>query len=610
MSELSDEASSESDLLGASLSVWQAGGGDALIGPEELNVPLDLHTACSIGQYDVVSECIRRGDVDLDGKNVGGWSPLMYAAYIGHDNIVNLLLETGVSVNATTSKGLTPLMLAASCGNESIAYFLLQQGAQLECKDVRGWTALLHSTATGHQQMVKFLLEHHANANIKEPLSGFTPLMEAAASGHEIIVQYLLNHGVRTEERNMKGETARALAMMYGHTKIASLIDMHVMRAKSSIYDELSSSEEESATPRVRSARSRTRGPSIHDGPQAIARFRVGSKHEAPVSPPGYVTFRDVGDQSEGICNRDVTSPINELDGQSNSSRDELFFDNDMPTMRSSSSSSEGLSHLLGLSREASLESNEDSDQAKRSCPRRSSKLQHSKGRSPGNSSSGYREAPSSSGPPPSYTGPKDLAGFLDQIGFSKYLPLLEEQDIDLRIFLTLTENDLKEVGITLFGPKRKMTSAIARWHSNARPPSDALEQAYADQLEAEMQEMAIQLHKRCVEVESLQGQVTQEKELRAVMEGCLMEEKMSWKRVQAELQENSKRIQTLSGKLHALRSTLTQEDARGDGLMCSQLLSKMDSHMAELTDGLKEILHSLQHLSTSEKRSQNWEES
>uniref|UniRef100_A0A671REG0 Ankyrin repeat and sterile alpha motif domain containing 3 n=1 Tax=Sinocyclocheilus anshuiensis TaxID=1608454 RepID=A0A671REG0_9TELE len=600
MSELSDEASSESDQLGASLSVWLAGGGDALIGPEELN------------QNKVSIESLLRGDVDLDGKNIGGWTPLMYAAYIGHDNIANLLLETGVSVKATTSKGLTPLMLAASCGNESITYFLLQQGAQLECKDVRGWTALLHSTATGHQQMVKFLLEHHANANIKEPLSGFTPLMEAAASGHEIIVQYLLNHA-RTEERNMKGETARALAMMYGHTKIASLIDMHVMRAKSSLYEELSSSEEESATPRVRSARSRTRGPSIHDGPQAIARFRVGSKHEVPVAPPGYVTFRDVGDQSEGICNRDVTSPINELDGQSNSSRDELLFDNDMPTMRSSSSSSEGLSHLLGLSREASLESNEDSDQAKRSCPRRSSKLQHSKGRSPGNSSSGYREAPSSSGPPPSYTGPKDLAGFLEQIGFSKYLPLLEEQDIDLRIFLTLTENDLKEVGITLFGPKRKMTSAIARWHSNARPPSDALEQAYADQLEAEMQEMAIQLHKRCVEVESLQGQVTQEKELRAVMEGCLMEEKMAWKSIQAELpelQENSKRIQLLSGKLHALRSTLTQEDARGDGLMCSQLLSNMESHMAELADGLKEVLHSLQHLSASEKRSHNWEES
>ncbi|XP_043082141.1 ankyrin repeat and SAM domain-containing protein 3 isoform X2 [Puntigrus tetrazona] len=615
MSELSDEASSESDQLGASLSVWLAEGGGALIGPEELDVPLDLHTACSIGQYDVVAECIRRGDVDLDGKNIGGWTPLMYAAYIGHDNITNLLLETGVSANTTTSKGLTPLMLAASCGNESIAYFLLQQGAQLEGRDARGWTALLHSTATGHQQMVKFLLEHHANANIKEPLSGFTPLMEAAASGHEIIVQCLLNHGVRTEERNVNGETARALAMMYGHTKIASLIDVHVLRAKSALHEELSSSEEESASPRVRPARSRTRGPSIHDGPQAIARVRVGSKHEVPEAPPGYVTFRDVGDPSEGICNRDVTSPINELDGQSNSSRDELFFDHDMPTVRSSSSSSEGLSHLLGLSREASLESNEDSDQAKRSCPRRSNKHQHSKGRSPGNSSSsssgaGHREAPSSSGHPPSYTGPKDLAEFLEQIGFRKYLPLLEEQDIDLRIFLTLTENDLKEVGVTLFGPKRKMTSAIARWHSNARPPRDALEQAYADQLEAEMQEMAIQLHKRCVEVKSLQGQVTQEKELRAVMEGCLMEEKMAWKSVQTELQENSKRVENLSGKLLALRSSLTQEDARGDGLMRSQRLCEMESHISELADGLQEILHSLQHLSASEKRSHDWEES
>uniref|UniRef100_A0A671LFS8 Ankyrin repeat and SAM domain-containing protein 3-like n=1 Tax=Sinocyclocheilus anshuiensis TaxID=1608454 RepID=A0A671LFS8_9TELE len=607
MSELSDEASSESEQLGASLSVWLAGGGDALIGPEELNVPLDLHTACSIGQYDVVAECIRRGDVDLDGKNIGDWTPLMYAAYIGHDNIANLLLETGVSVNATTSKGLTPLMLAASCGNESIAYFLLQQGAQLECKDVRGWTALLHSIATGHQQMVKFLLEHHANANIKEPLSGFTPLMEAAASGHEIIVQYLLNHGVRTEERSVKGETARALAMMYGHTKIASLIDMHVMRAKSSLHEELSSSEEESTTPRVRSARSRTRGPSIHDGPQAIARFRVGSKHEVPVAPPGYVTFRDAGDQSEGICNRDVTSPINELDGQSNSSRGVKF--SEMSVVLSNASAK-------NMRFNEQQQRGSDSDQAKRRCPRRSNKLQHSKGRSPGNSSgsTGYHEAPSSSGPPPSYT---DLAEFLEQIGFGKYLPLLEEQDIDLRIFLTLTENDLKEVGITLFGPKRKMTSAIARWHSNARPPSDALEQAYADQLEAEMQEMAIQLHKRCVEVESLQAQVSQEKELRAVMEGCLMEEKMAWKSIQAELQENSKSFQRLSGKLHALRNThaqLAQEDTRaagkGDGLMCSQLLSMMESHIAELADSLKEILHSLQRLSASEKSSHNWEQS
>ncbi|XP_070846911.1 ankyrin repeat and SAM domain-containing protein 3 isoform X1 [Chaetodon trifascialis] len=644
MSELSDEAS-ESEQLGASLSLWL---GDTLVRPEELDVPLDLHTACSIGQYDVVAECIKKREVDLDGKNMGGWTPLMYASYIGHDNIANLLLEAGVDVNAATAKGLTPLMLAASCGNESIAYFLLQQGAELELKDSRGWTALFHCTSTGHQQMVKFLLDNNADTNVKEPGSGFTPLMEAAASGHEIIVQNLLDHKVKVDDRNAKGETARALAMMYGYTKIVSLIDSRSPRIKPGHYEDLSSSEDsDSAPPRIRLIRNRAKGISIHDGPQAIAKFRVGGTSklcEPPAVPPGYMTFRDTGEQSESICYRDVTSPINELDGQSNSSRDDSpFFDNDMPTMRSSSSSSEGLPQVIGLNWEGSVESNEDSDQCKKSSSRRVNKGHHSKGKS----RHGSNDAAHSSGTvncgmrshvglPPSYTGPKDLAEFLEQIGFSKYLPLLEEQDIDLRIFLTLTENDLKEIGITLFGPKRKMTSAIARWHSSARPPSDALEQAYADQLEAEMQEMAIQLHKRCEEVESLQSQVSQEKELRTVMEGCLMEDKMAWRRVHAELVENHRMAQEMSSTLAESRAHCTEllscfstdgnssshtgvEDKTegdagvkaGEGLTCSsvvELIKKMDSHEEQLAGILQTMLQSLRRLSAPEKVSDSWE--
>lgn len=139
---------------------------------------------------------------------------------------------------------------------------------------------------------------------------------------------------------------------------------------------------------------------------------------------------------------------------------------------------------------------------------------------------------------PPAYTGPQDLATFLEEIGCLKYLQVFEEQDVDLRIFLTLTESDLKEIGITLFGPKRKMTSAIARWHSSARPPSDALELAYADRLEAEMQELAIQLHKRCEEVQVMKGQVCQEQKLRAVAESCLMERDETWNAIQCQLRE------------------------------------------------------------------------
>lgn len=42
-------------------------------------------------------------------------------------------------------------------------------------------------------------------------------------------------------------------------------------------FEDLSSSEDsDSAPPRIRSSRNRAKGISIHDGPQAIAKFRVG----------------------------------------------------------------------------------------------------------------------------------------------------------------------------------------------------------------------------------------------------------------------------------------------------------------------------------------------
>ncbi|XP_029077404.1 ankyrin repeat and SAM domain-containing protein 3 isoform X3 [Monodon monoceros] len=559
MSELSDEAS-EPELLNRSLSMWHGLG--AQVSREELAVPLDLHTAASIGQYEVVKECVQRRELDLNKKNGGGWTPLMYASYIGHDTIVHLLLEAGVSVNVPTPEGQTPLMLASSCGNESIAYFLLQQGAELEMKDIQGWTALFHCTSAGHQQMVKFLLDSGANANVREPVYGFTPLMEAAAAGHEIIVQYFLNHGVKVDTRDHSGATARMLAKQYGHMKIVGLIDAHSPSLPKSLYrspekyEDLSSSDESCPVPQ-RQRPCRKKGLSIHEGPRALARLTaigLGGRIQQPcyeqVPPRGYVTFNSSDEnplEEGGLCYRDVTSPINERDveSSSSSSREEHVFCAHLGAARSSSSS-EGLARAPELSSEASLESNEDSDHARKSSVRKQTKSyvktknRYSSSDSqwpPGTGTScAPRLIPQTDRSP--YSGPQDLATLLEQIGCLKYLQVFEEQDVDLRIFLTLTESDLKEIGITLFGPKRKMTSAIARWHSSARPPSDALELAYADRLEAEMQELAIQLHKRCEEVEAMRGLVSQEQELRAVVESCLLEQDGARKDVHAQLQE------------------------------------------------------------------------
>ncbi|XP_008567330.1 PREDICTED: ankyrin repeat and SAM domain-containing protein 3 isoform X4 [Galeopterus variegatus] len=587
MSELSDEAS-EPELLSRSLSMWHGPG--TQISREELDVPLDLHTAASIGQYDVVKECVQRRELDLNKKNGGGWTALMYASYIGHDTIVHLLLEAGVSVNVPTPEGQTPLMLASSCGNESIAYFLLQQGAELEMKDIQGWTALFHCTSAGHQQMVKFLLDSGANANVREPIYGFTPLMEAAAAGHEIIVQYFLNHGVNVDTRDHSGVTARMLARQYGHMKIVALMDTHSPSLPKSLYrspekyEDLSSSDESCPVPQ-RQRPCRKKGLSIHEGPRALARITamgLGGRTLQPsyeqVPPRGYVTFNSSDEnplEGEGLCYRDVTSPINDRDveSSSSSSREEHAFCINLGTVRSSSSS-EGLARAQGLSSEASLESNDDSDHTRKNSVRRQTKsYMKTKNRCNNNDSqmspsTGTSRTACSPGSTPQteklpYSGPQDLAALLEQIGCLKYLQVFEEQDVDLRIFLTLTESDLKEIGITLFGPKRKMTSAIARWHSSARPPSDALELAYADRLEAEMQELAIQLHKRCEEVEAMRGQVSQEQELRAVVESCLLEQDGARKAVHTQLQETWALAREAALILDQLRACQVELSAR-----------------------------------------------
>jgi len=62
--------------------------------------------------------------MDIDHRNKGGWTALMYACYIGHESIVSLLLDKGASVNLRNGKKETSLMLAASCGNDRVGRLL------------------------------------------------------------------------------------------------------------------------------------------------------------------------------------------------------------------------------------------------------------------------------------------------------------------------------------------------------------------------------------------------------------------------------------------------------------------------------------------------------
>ncbi|XP_036431329.1 bicaudal C homolog 2 [Colossoma macropomum] len=77
---------------------------------------------------------------------------------------------------------------------------------------------------------------------------------------------------------------------------------------------------------------------------------------------------------------------------------------------------------------------------------------------------------PPSPSPPPK----DDLMELLIQLGLEKYNTVFQDQEIDYQTFLTLSEEDLKEVGVSTFGARRKMLLAISDLNKSKMKPPEA----------------------------------------------------------------------------------------------------------------------------------------
>jgi hypothetical protein len=126
---------------------------------------------------------------------------------------VALLLDRNAGFEGDDNRnGCTPLMSAASNNHTAVVDLLLETGASVNVQDQLGHGALFLAAQHGHADMVKLLLDHGADVNM---LSGdrTSALMQAAAEGHQAVVKVLLGQpGLDIVAENDKGETAEDLA--------------------------------------------------------------------------------------------------------------------------------------------------------------------------------------------------------------------------------------------------------------------------------------------------------------------------------------------------------------------------------------------------------------
>ena len=119
---------------------------------------------------------------------------LFLAVERGHSEVVQILLEAGVNVNAKDNVSQTPLHRATRRENEALIRLLLKYGAAVDCKDDDGRTPWSANARSLNAHILGILLEAGADPSTKG-LQEVSELYTAAKNGETEFVGFMLKSG-------------------------------------------------------------------------------------------------------------------------------------------------------------------------------------------------------------------------------------------------------------------------------------------------------------------------------------------------------------------------------------------------------------------------------
>ena len=156
----------------------------------------DLFEATAVGHIARVREFLKTDPEIINKYSNDGFPPLGLAAFFGHADIVQLLIEKGADVNAPSKNQMKvrPIHAAVAFGDKEvgckIAKILLENGADVKAKQQGGWTPLHRAVNSGSEKLVTLLMSHGANP--AEPNEeGVTPLQLAEEKEHHGVISLL-----------------------------------------------------------------------------------------------------------------------------------------------------------------------------------------------------------------------------------------------------------------------------------------------------------------------------------------------------------------------------------------------------------------------------------
>ena len=157
----------------------------------------DIRDAIMENNIAAVKELMEANPGIVNIENNARETPLYMASYLGHLNIVELLVENGAHINhKDTRGGWTALTLASAKGHNHVAEYLIIQGANLNEKTLGGNTALIlacgNNNSNNYLKIIGLLLNEDVDISLEDN-KGHNAMYYAQQNGNEFVIQLLTN---------------------------------------------------------------------------------------------------------------------------------------------------------------------------------------------------------------------------------------------------------------------------------------------------------------------------------------------------------------------------------------------------------------------------------
>ncbi|MBA3537011.1 MAG: ankyrin repeat domain-containing protein [Tatlockia sp.] len=191
-----------------------------------------IHIAAKKGRLNIVKALIEDDLALLDDVDLDGQTPLLWAAYMGHLDVLNYLISKGARLNLATNNpsdkghGKTPLYWATERGHSLIVDSLMKAGAATTALGPMKYQPIHIAAQIGRLDVVKALIENDPELLEQEDAKGNTPLLLAVLKGNAVlqgnleVVDYLISKGAKIDVVAIDNKTALYWATECGHYRI------------------------------------------------------------------------------------------------------------------------------------------------------------------------------------------------------------------------------------------------------------------------------------------------------------------------------------------------------------------------------------------------------